>query len=68
MQVWEEELRNRLRVKSARPRVAALGGVGEESTAEVDSPPSSNIPSTAKDAEMGSNGEDASDLLSCAGE
>ncbi|KAI5622793.1 stathmin domain-containing protein 1, partial [Silurus asotus] len=63
--IREEELRNRLRLKSARPRGAALTGVGEESTPEVDSPPFSHIPDTAKDPAMGSSGEEAADLLFC---
>lgn len=68
VQVQEEELRNRLRVKSARPRGAALVGVGEVSAPDVDSPPSSHIPTTVKDPDLGSSGEAAADLLSCAGE
>ncbi|KAB5530964.1 hypothetical protein PHYPO_G00135430 [Pangasianodon hypophthalmus] len=66
--VREEELRNRLRVKSARPRGATLVGVGEESAPEVDSPPSSHILTTAKDPDMGNSREEAADLLTCADE
>lgn len=68
MQVREEELRNRLRVKSARPRGAGLVEVGEESTPEVESPPSSQNPTTPKDLDMGNNGDKAADVLSCAEE
>ncbi|KAM9494325.1 stathmin domain-containing protein 1 [Clarias gariepinus] len=66
--VREEELRNRLRVKSARPRPAAFVEVREVSATEVDSPISSHIPTVAKDPDMNSNGEEATDLLSCQGE
>ncbi|XP_060798235.1 stathmin domain-containing protein 1 [Neoarius graeffei] len=66
--VREEELRNRLRVKSARPRGTALVEVGEVSDPDVDSPPSSDIPTTVKDPDLGSSGTAAADLLSCAGE
>lgn len=62
----EEELRNKLRVKSARPRGAPLAG--EDGVPEVDSPPSSHIPATAKDPDMGSSGAEAAELLSGAGE
>lgn len=68
VQVREEELRNRLRLKSARPRGMVLVEAGEESTPEGDSPPSSNIPTIAKDPDLGSNGEEAADLLSCVGD
>lgn len=66
VQLREEELRNKLRVKSARPRGAPLAG--EDGVPEVDSPPSSHIPATAKDPDMGSSGAEAAELLSGAGE
>lgn len=67
MQVREEELRYRLRVKSARPRGIVPVEVGEQITPEGDSPPSPHIPITAKDPDLGSSGE-AADLLSCVGD
>ncbi|TSK31347.1 Stathmin domain-containing protein 1 [Bagarius yarrelli] len=66
--IREEELRNRLRVKSARPRGAALANFEKEMEPEVESPLSPHIPTTAKDPDMGSSGEEATKLLSCAGE
>lgn len=68
MQIQEEDLRNRLRAKSARPRGAALVQVGEEAAQVVDSPPSPHIPTTAKDPDMDSSGEEVANLLSSAGE
>lgn len=65
MQVQEEDLRNRMRVKSSRPRTVEVGG---ESNPEVSSPLSSHIPSTTKDPDKCSNGERADGLLSCVGE
>ncbi|KAK2836539.1 hypothetical protein Q7C36_014408 [Tachysurus vachellii] len=51
--IREEELKNRLRAKSARPHGAVLS-----------SPPSSHIPTTAKDHDMDSSGEEAGECAS----